>query len=563
MSDPRGAPAEAIAFDAGRIVAVGREAEVLARVGGRTGGCEVIDARGAAIFPGFIDAHHHLSLAVFYEGCVPCGPQACTSVASICEALHAACRDLPRDAWVMGYGYDEALLAERRHPTRAELDEACEGRPALALHYSAHEGVASSRALRLAGIEDGTPDPAGGIIVRDRRGRATGRLIELAVSRVEVLGRTALLERSEAHWIDRLAAYQERLFAAGITRICDPHVSPDLERAYRRARDEGRLRIPLLRMVSSGAGVFSPPVDRFGDLRTGEGPEDFRVGNMKLVFDGANRCANCISIPAWLATAAKGMAQAIAYGSLGPARVAADIGMRLRGGRVETGILYYEEAAGREMVQRARNAGYGVAIHAEGNLGIARALDAITRAAPSVPGFPSRIEHAVLTGARDVARMADAGVVVVGQPSFLLLPAFSDAPVPVGLKALAFRRMRDAGVVVAGSSDAPCVDFDVLVALRAATSRKTRTGRVLHADEALDVQDALAMYTRDAAIACGAQGVTGTLEVGKRADFVVLSGDPVASGLGRREDGVTVRETWLAGERVFAAKPLAAASAGA
>jgi predicted amidohydrolase YtcJ len=178
---------------------------------------------------------------------------------------------------------------------------------------------------------------------------------------------------------------------------------------------------------------------------------------------------------------------------------------------------------------------------------VARALDAIAHAPAAPPGYPARIEHGVITGRRDVARMAEAGVVVVGQPSFLLLPAVGDAPVPVGLRAFAFRSMRDAGVIVAGSSDAPCIDFDVLVALRAAVTRKTRTGRKLHPDEALEVKDALAMYTRNAAIACGALDVTGTLEEGKRADLVVLSNDPIAAGL----DGVAVQETWLAGERVF------------
>jgi predicted amidohydrolase YtcJ len=546
MTGPTAAPAEAIAFDGGRIVAVGAVDEVLGRAGA---GCEVIDGRGRAVLPGFIDAHHHLSLAVFYAGCVPCGPDSCTSVAAIAERLHAACRDLPRDAWVLAQGYDDALLDERRHPTRADLDEACEGRPVLALHYTCHEGVASSRALELAGIGDSTPDPPGGLIVRDRRGRATGRLIELALSRVEVLGRAALLEQTEGDWVARLSPYEDELFAAGITRVCDPHVSPDFERAYRRARAEGRLRIPLLRMVSSGQGFFSPPVDRLGELRTGDGPEDFRVGPMKLVFDGANRCATCLSIPVWLATAAKGVALAIAYGSLGGARVAADLGMRLRGGNVESGMLFYEESAGRTMVERATHAGYGLAIHAEGNLGIDRALDAIARAQNGSHGFAPRIEHAVLTGRGHRTRMAEAGVVVVGQPGFVRLPAFGDVPVPPGFKMLGYRSMREAGVVVAGSSDAPCIDFDVIAAVRAATSRKTRSGRVLHASEAMSLGEALSMYTRNAAIACGALDVTGTLEAGKRADLVVLSADPMASGI----DGVRVVETWLAGERVYAA----------
>jgi len=292
MTDEVSPPAEAIAFDGGRIVAVGRAADVLGRAGP---GCEVVSLAGKAILPGFIDPHHHFSFAVFFEGCVRCTPDVCPTTEALVARLREASVGMPEDAWIFAHGYDD-LQFGGRHPTRTELDDACAGRAVVLMHYSCHEGVASTRALELAGLLTERRDPPGGIIARDRRGQPTGHLIERALSRVEAIARADVLARGgEKDFVERIPAYEQSLFAAGITRIADALVTPDFDRLFVRAREEGTLTIPLLRMPASGLGLFSPPRDRFGEVRTGEGSEDFRVGPMKLVFDGGNRCAVCMS----------------------------------------------------------------------------------------------------------------------------------------------------------------------------------------------------------------------------------------------------------------------------
>src|SRR5512143_2371655 len=114
-----GGTAEAIAFERGAIVAVGKREAVLAAAGAGAGVSEV---RGRAIVPGFIDAHHHMSIATFYEGCIDLG--AARSVRDIVEAVRTAAKTTPPGEWILGFNYDDVLLAEHRHPTRDDLDAA-------------------------------------------------------------------------------------------------------------------------------------------------------------------------------------------------------------------------------------------------------------------------------------------------------------------------------------------------------------------------------------------------------------------------------------------------------
>jgi len=208
-------------------------------------------------------------------------------------------------------------------------------------------------------------------------------------------------------------------------------------------------------------------------------------------------------------------------------------------GTVTTGVLHYAPEESLAMVADAKNAGFGVAIHAIGNLALGHAIDAIERAKPHA--HASRIEHATCVDRASLTRLADLGAIVVSQPIFLDLPAIANAPTPSGVRLLPFRTLLEAGVTVAGSSDAPCATFDVLAGVRAASERTVRP------EERLDRRTAFALFTRNAARACGALDVTGTLEVGKRADVVVLSGDPIAGPL----DGICLEQTILAGKTVF------------
>ena len=537
-----GTIAESIAIDHGRIVAIGRRDIVVAQAGA---GAEMIDLRGQTLVPGFIDAHHHLSLHVLLDGGVDCSPSVAPDLATLLARLRAEAATLPAGAWVVGRGYSDLQLRERRHPSREELDASCPEHPVFLYHYSCHEGVGNSRALELAGLGPSAVDPPAGRIERDRRGRVTGRLIETALCPVERLARADRLVRDRGI-VDRLVRQQGELFATGITRICDPTVPSDVMAILRAARAGADFVLPVVMMPVSDTGYLVPPWDALEAMRPGDGPEDLRVGPLKVFSDGANNCALCIRPLQLVHAFASTLAHMISRRTLAPLRLARQTKFRYERGRLRAGIPFFTPPQLRELAQRATERGVELAVHANGNDAVGIVTDALAGV-----GGSHRIEHCTFMTLDQCARIADANLTAVVQPMFLQLPAFDDVPPLPGVTTIPIRSLLDAGVRVAGSSDAPVSSFDVLAAMRAATRRKTLRGYAICPEQAVSAEEVLAMYTREAARACGCLDVTGTLESGKRADLVVLSADPCATGV--ELDAVRVKRTILAGKTVFTA----------
>ena len=538
-------PHRSLAHAGGRIVAVGSERDVIAAAGAQA---TLEDLGGRSVVPGFIDAHHHFLPAVIEGNAVEASVGAAGSIAGLKKLLQAHHRRRPEGEWLLAVGYDELALRDRRHPVRGDLDDACPGRPVLLVHYSVHEAVASSRALQRAGIGRHTPDPPAGRIDRGRRGEPTGRLLEAAFSKVYQLAVADLLARNPAAVTDRLFDYEQRLFRVGITRVGDPGVPPAHEALYRQALERGSLRMPIVMLPSSAEGLLCPPHDRLDGPRTGEGPEHLRVGPFKLFFDGANRCAMRLSIAQAVGTGAWMLGRALASRSLAAFRGAGDMRPRLgRDFTVRTGMPLLSLAEGRRLAEDACARGFSIAIHAIGNAAVDQAIDTLTQVRARHPETPPpRIEHACFLTPEAARRAADAGIAVVSQPAFVALPTFRELPIPHGLRLLAHRTLLEAGVRVAGSSDAPVSDFDPLVAMRRAVDRRSIAGRPLQSDEAIHPAQALALYTREAAYVSGCLDQTGTLEPGKRADLVVLSSDPLVA----LED-TAVERTIVAGRVVY------------
>ena len=548
----------ALAYDpeTGLVVAAGDEAATRAAARQAAGGrqLEEIDLRGRGLLPGFIDAHHHLCLNLLYGVAVDCSPAKVSDAQDVVDRLAARARETAPGQWVVGKQYDEWRLAGRAHPTREHLDAACPDHPALLMHYSFHEGVANSRALAALGLDRHTPDPVGGRILHDPRGRLTGRLLETAVSVVEGRAQASMLDQDREGYAARLDRYQRQLFAAGITRLADPAVSPTFERLYRELRDQGRLRIPLVMMPVGEGGFLVSPSDRLdsGD-RTGAGPEELRIGSLKLFFDGGAQCAVALSPSQVARVATSSLWTALSTFSLAPFQASGRLSLRLgRDLRVHTGVLLYaDDASATRMVQQATDRGWAVAIHSVGNEATARAVTALAAARDQHPQAPPpRVEHATLLDAALIERLAEARITVVAQPHFISIFEGEGIPPTPGLSRVALRSMLQAGVPVAGSSDSPVTPFEPLLGIRSAVTRRVGAGPPVDPEEAIDAEQALALYTRSAARACGCLDSCGTLEVGKRADLVILSADPRTSDAGEL-DALKVEQTVLGGETVF------------
>ena len=450
-------------------------------------GGELVDCDGATIVPGFVDAHCHPPALGAHLSAIDCGPGAASSISQIIERIRDGAPPHPT-AWVRAVGYDELLLREKRHPTRFDLDEAISSAPLILTHGSGHAVVLNSIAMREVWLDATTEEPPGGTIDRDAvTGEPTGLLLEMPDW---LAARLPVVSREQQlDWLEQAAAV---LLSAGVTSVTDAGHRNDGDRMslYEAA---GRTRFPLRTTV-----MLRPGVDRGGIRST----DSVGPGLTKLMV-----------------TASAG---------------------RMHPGPGELKELVEAEAAAGSP---------GVAIHAVEREAVVAAVEAfrVFRAGRDVvagsgfPGFVMRIEHAAEAPPEVVSAIAESGAAVVTQPGFIysrgdryLAAAAGGGPAPDELYPL--RAFLDAGVPVAAGSDAPYGTWRPLEALRAAVERRAASGRVVGASQAISAAEALGLYS-------------GLLRAGGRADFVVLSGNPLCTETSRLGE-IEVIATYVGGERV-------------
>lgn len=491
--DPAQPRAQALAVLHGRIVAVGSDEEVLRLADART---RRVDLEGAAALPGFHDAHCHILL--FGLSLVEVNLRHAGSVADVTAAVAERAREVGPGRWVRGGGYDQNRLAERRHPTRWDLDPVSASNPVWLLHISGHMGVANSAALKLAGVARDTPDPPGGRIVRREDGEPTGLLLETAQELVKrVLPPYTLAETKAA-----LAAAGAQMAAEGITAAQDAWagwIAPEEFRAYQEASEEGLLPQRVWLMVD----VEKLPVREgrfdFGfGLRTGFGGDRLRLGAVKIFTDGS----------------LIGRTAALSQPYTDPPDTA--------------GFLVKSEENIREQVRLAHEGGWQVALHAIGDRAIEVTLDAIEAVmGPDARRHRPRVEHAGVLRPDLIERIRRLGVVVVTQPRFVFefgdgyRAALGDERIRLTFPLASLR-----GLHVAFSSDRPVTDGAPLLGIAAAVLRRTASGAPYVREEAVTLEEAVRAYTLGAAYSAFAERELGSLEVGKWADFVVLDQDP-------------------------------------
>lgn len=499
---PSAGAVEAVVTLGDRIAAVGRRELVEGFPG-----AEVHDLAGRTLCPGFIDAHHHLSIAALHPRWADL--RSVTTLEELAAALVAQARLHPDDPWIRAAGWTE--LGSGLVPSRHDLDALGLDRPVLVAHYSLHQAVTDSRGLEELGIGEAVPDPPGGAIGRDPRGRPDGLLVERAWS--EAHSRSLAPYDDPDRWADHIETAARALVRDGITAVHDTACPPEAEAAYRQLAASKRLPISVL-ACPHPRRLLGPVDDR--RLRegppTGEGDEWLRTGPAKIFADGG---------------------------------VAPAIDVHLHGRRLAIGMVF-DDVAGQ--VEAATSTGYRVAVHAIGNAGLDVALAAFEETAARHPGADHRfrVEHACLASPAQLGRLASLGAVAVVQPAFLAhLGRQVEGVVFDDAGWLAFGAMQAAGVAMAASSDCPCTFHEPLAGARHGADRRTGSGAVLDQGQAVAFVDWLRAYTAGAAHAGGQEAERGAIAVGRRADLVVLDGAPTADPL------PAVAQTWVAGRLVF------------
>lgn len=477
-----------------------------------------LDARGATLVPGLIDAHGHLMALSL--GLRQLDLSAASSLAEAQALVAAHAQANPSTSWLIGRGWNQERWALDRFPTAAELDAAQSARPVWLVRVDGHAGWANSAALKAAGITRATRDPPGGRILRDSAGNPSGILIDSAMALVErQVPPPSAGEREVA-----LEAGLRHLASLGITGVHDMGVSPADWALYRSFGDEGRLTV---RITGYAAGMEA--MEAISPLRpTGWLYGDrLRLQGIKFYADGALG-----SRGAWL---------------LQP--YSDEPGTR--------GLQFLDDARMKNLFSRANFLGYQVAVHAIGDAANRQALDSFAEIRPAYGDrLRNRIEHAQVIERSDIPRFAQLGVVASVQP----IHATSDRQMaerrldPARLEgAYAWASLRNAGARLALGSDFPVEPANPWLGIHAAVTRQDADGQPpggWRPAEALTREQAMAGFTRWAAWAGLADDRVGSLEPGRWADFLLLDRDPFAVPAPDLRN-VTVLETWLAGRRVF------------
>ena len=526
LIDPAATTATALLSHRGRILATGTPAECEAAAAAAGLVPERVDLGDATIVPGFVDAHAHPLMYGQMMTWVDCGPEKAASIPEIVALLTAAAKALPPGRPVRGYGYEHRNLAERRHPTRFELDEVATDREVYLMNASGHGGVVNSYTLARSGIDRDSPNPPGGEFFRDADGELTGELSDAACNILTGIHGVKvghhgpnfhLADEPEEH-LRQLDVATGRFLAGGVTTIGDAQVSRREFDMYLRLAEAGGLSLRVSMYLLSHLLDEALEMGLVGQF-----------GNAHLSFAGIKFYADG-TLGGWTAYFPDGYV----------------------GDPCRTGQLYHEPAEYAGLIRRAHLAGLQTATHAQSPTAIEMVVSAIEDALAEAPDADARhrIEHCGLPSTAQIGRMAAAGIRPVNQPQHYYNwgEGVEEAIGTPGERFNPLGEFERAGVPITISSDAPVADPIPLEAIQAAVTRVTRRGHRLGPDDLrISALAALRAHTLEGAISLGREDDLGSLEVGKFADFVVLDEDPLVADP-ERIGSIRVRETWIDGE---------------
>ena len=514
--DPAQPLATSMAWNAdGRIVAIAQNADDIAR----SADMLVVDGGGRDVVPGLIDAHGHmmgLGLALMRADLT-----GTRSKDEVIARLRDFATDLPDGAWLLGRGWDQNDWAQKEFPTAADLDTAFPDRPVWLERIDGHAGWGNSAALAASDRTlDGDWQPDGGRILRTL-GRPTGIFVDEAMKLIE----GTIPPPSSEVYAEALERALATAVKFGLTGVHDAGVSLEQLGLYRRFADAGRLPLRIYAMADGDQQALAA-LCAMGRYHHTGGRLEMRA--VKLYIDGA--------------LGSRGAAMLEDYSD--------EPGHR--------GLLVTDPAAFETAVRRAKDCGLQPASHAIGDRGNRLVLDTYARVLgnDAKSDHRWRIEHAQVIALDDIPRFATLGVIASMQPTHATsdMPWAQDRVGPQRIAgAYAWQRLRKSGARLALGSDFPVEQVDPMLGLHAAITRQDADGNPRGgwlADQRLSAADALRGFTLDAAYAGFAEREVGSLEVGKRADFVLLAGDVLTASADTLA-GTRVLATYVDGAEVY------------
>jgi predicted amidohydrolase YtcJ len=517
--------AEALAVRGNRILAVGREVDVLQAAGP---GARIVDLQGRVMLPGFVEPHTHMMSGSLIAGLMEyVGVAKFTRTADVLEHLRALAAKSPPGEWIVARNFDPSLQEGPQSLTFKELDVVSTRHPVFVLNSSGHLAYANRAAFETAGIEESVTNPKGAEFVRDEAGRLTGAM-KNNVAYLQVLKHYPALGKADP--VESLIRLAGEFAKLGLTTLSDLGMgglsgAKDWEAYQRTGKSsalKARIRVFLFYTVDKAwdeAGV-----------KPGDGDAIVRIAGYKLVADGSNQGFTGLQREPYLNS-------------------------------TSTGLAYTPTEELQRLILKRGGQGWPLAIHGNGDKAIDNILDALEAAKSQgldIASLRPRIEHCSILHDEQITRMKELGV----SPSFLIGHVhywgvamrdviFGEAKAQLLDRA---RSCEQAGVGFTVHSDFFVTDPNPLHMIEMAVTRRTwkEPDYVLAPSERVSVESAIRALTSEAAWQLGSEHEVGSLEAGKFADLVILDKDPRRVPPDTIKD-IQVLETWMDGRRTFSA----------
>lgn len=511
---------EAVAIKSNKIIAVGKNSEMSSFISDQT---KLINLEGRTLLPGFIDAHLHLTIYGTNLLSVSCKASHIKSLNDIFKDLKKKCQETPKGEWVRAWGFKEDALLEKRFPTKQELDQISTEHPIVIIRTCNHTSIANSTALEIAGINEHTKNPDGGILERDCLGLLTGKLIENA--HMQLFEHAAY---SSEELKEGMALASDDFVKYGITSVHDAGAYGDggeTMRMMQEAVNENKVKVRVYAIVGSLTNSHDFVRNMINESKfSGQGDHRFRIGPAKLFTDGS---------------------------STGPT-------IATREGYTHNpkdfGVIYYEQEELNRILGEAHDNGFQITAHAQGDKAIEMVLNCIEEALKKNPreNHRHRIEHAGIAAPDLQERIKNLGVIPIPNPGFIYVNGdhykeYYGDRVNVMYPA---KDYLDKGIIIAFGSDTPVIDLDPLLGIHSAVNRKSSSGNPIGDEQSIGVLDAIRAYTWNGAYASFEENIKGSIETGKLADLTILNESILNKPINQIKD-MFVEKTMINGEFVY------------
>ncbi len=478
----------------------------------------VIDGAGRTLVTGLIDAHGHV--LSYGQSLLRVDLVGTSTEAEAAERVAAFAEANEELEWVLGRGWNQVLWDSNAFPTAASLDALVAEKPIWLSRVDGHAGWANSKAMEIAGVTRDTPDPDGGQILRDADGNPTGVFVDNAMALVRGNIPPATLEEQKF----ALMTAMKSLATYGLTAVHDAGVSSSTVAAYKQLLEDGPLPIRVNVMLGATDPLFT---DRLAEGHFSDADQTLTINSVKIAADGA-------------------------LGSRGAAMI--DDYSDMPGHK---GLILLSEERMQYLMRAAMNAGFQVNTHAIGDAANKLVLDSYEQliAETGTTDLRHRVEHAQILRYEDIVRFAELGVI----PSMQATHATSDKNMAVDRigdvriqGAYAWRKLIDAGALIANGSDFPVESPNPFFGLHASITRQDKNNDPVggwYPEERMTPAEAFASFTLDAAYSGFQEDWLGSLTPGKKADFIVLDRDIFSIPSSEIWQAQAV-ETWVNGVRV-------------